>query len=268
MQVVDIAYLGVTGVVAELAGRVGEGSHYPPGGLLGRGCELDMVIEALAHLLFPIQTEHHREVGELGLGLGEGLAEDVVEAAHDLTRYLQVGQLVFAHGHSVRFVEHDVSGHQHGIAHKTIVNVVRLHLDLFLEGGDAKQPAQRRHHAEQGEKLGYLGHMGLDKEDAFVGIEPRRQPVEYHIAGIRFEHVGILQGGQGMDIHYAVDALVVLLKFDVVLDSPQIVTDVLLACRPGTGENAALFQKKPPENVPLSVTQNESGGKVKKSKEG
>jgi hypothetical protein len=71
-----------------------------------------------------------------------------------------------------------------------------------------------------------------------------------------------------MDIHYAVDALVVLLKFDVVLDSPQIVTDVLLACRPGTGENAALFQKKPPENVPLSVTQNESGGKVKKSKEG
>jgi hypothetical protein len=67
-----------------------------------------------------------------------------------------------------------------------------------------------------------------------------------------------------MDIHDAVDTIVVLLKLYVVLNSTKIVADVLFACGPGPGENATLFQKRPPENIPLSVTQIESEGKVKK----
>ena len=38
---------------------------------------------------------------------------------------------------------------------------------------------------------------------------------------------------------------------------------MLLACGPGSGEDATLFQLVPPENILLSVTQNESEGKVR-----
>jgi hypothetical protein len=66
--------------------------------------------------------------------------------------------------------------------------------------------------------------------------------------------VGILECGQGMDIYDAVDTIIVLLKFDVVLNSPQVVANVQLTCGPGPGEDATLFQRKPPENILLSVT--------------
>jgi hypothetical protein len=68
-----------------------------------------------------------------------------------------------------------------------------------------------------------------------------------------------------MDIHDAVDAIVVLLKLDIILDSSQVIADVLLACGPGAGEDTTLFQPSPPQNIQLSVTQNESEGKVRKA---
>jgi hypothetical protein len=75
--------------------------------------------------------------------------------------------------------------------------------------------------------------------------------------------VGVLEGGEGMDVDDAVDAIVVMLQLDIILDSPQVVADVLSASGSGAGEDAPLFQASPPLNVQLSVTQNESEGKVK-----
>jgi hypothetical protein len=50
---------------------------------------------------------------------------------------------------------------------------------------------------------------------------------------IFLEQVCILEGGEGMDIHDAINAIVVLLKLHIILDSPQVVAYVLLACGPG-----------------------------------
>jgi hypothetical protein len=111
----------------------------------------------------------------------------------------------------VRLVENDVGGHQHRVAHQPVVDVVGLFPDLILERGHPRQPREGSDHAEQRVELRHLGDVRLDEEDALLRIEAGREPVQHHLMGILPEQVGILQRRQGMDVHDAVDAVVVAL---------------------------------------------------------
>ena len=52
---------------------------------------------------------------------------------------------------------------------------------------------------------------------------------------------GVLQGGEGVNVDGAVDAVVVILEGDVVLDSAEIVAEVLPARGTGPGKYPAFF---------------------------
>ena len=116
-----------------------------------------------------------------------------MKTAHDLPCQLQMRQLVLPHRDGIRLIKHDVRSHEHGIADKAVVYVLRLMPRLLLEGGDPCQPAKGGDHAEQGIKLHHLGPVGLDKKYAPLRINPRRQPVERHLTNVSLEISGILQ---------------------------------------------------------------------------
>jgi hypothetical protein len=52
--------------------------------------------------------------------------------------------------------------------------------------------------------------------------------------------MGILQRGQCVNIHYAINAVIVLLEGNVILNGAEIITYVLSAGRSGAGENALI----------------------------
>ena len=52
---------------------------------------------------------------------------------------------------------------------------------------------------------------------------------------------GGLHGGQGVQVDDAVDAVVLILQRDIVLDGAQVVAQVLATGRPGAGKNASFF---------------------------
>ena len=63
----DVAHIRVAGVAAALAGRVGDHLHHARAGLLGGGGDLDIIVQALAHLVHAVDTHDLGELGELGL---------------------------------------------------------------------------------------------------------------------------------------------------------------------------------------------------------
>ena len=63
-----------------------------------------------------------------------------------------------------------------------------------------------------------------------------------------------------MDIHHAVDTFIVVLKLDVVLNSPKIVSDMLPARRPGSGKDTPLHFTLLPCRE--SLAQNEDRGQA------
>ena len=97
-----------------------------------------------------------------------------MKAPHYLSGQLKVGYLIFAHGHRIGLVEDDVGRHKYGIAHQSVVDVLRLHSSLLFEGGHANEPAVGGYHAEQGVENHYLWHVGLNEEDALLGIQASR----------------------------------------------------------------------------------------------
>jgi len=86
----------------------------------------------------------------------------------------------------------------------------------------------------------YFGDMGLNKEDASFRVKTSRQPVEDYFADVVLQFTGILHSGQGMDVNHTVDTVVLLLEGDIILYSPEVVTDVLSGSRADSGKNALL----------------------------
>jgi hypothetical protein len=89
-------------------------------------------------------------------------------------------------------------------------------------------------------KLHYLRDMGLDKKDAFLRVKPSRQPVEHHLIYIFLQATGIFQCGQSMDINDAIDAIILILKADPILQRSQVVPQVLPAGGTSPRKNATL----------------------------
>ena len=82
--------------------------------------------------------------------------------------------------------------------------------------------------------------MRLDKEDALLRVETGSQPVKYHFADVSLQFPGVFQRGQGMNINYALDTVIFVLQFYIVLYGSQVVSQVLPAGRAGAGKNTLL----------------------------
>ena len=171
-------------VRAKTAGGVGIGRLYFIDGLFFGHGYFNIIASLLAHLALTVQPDYKRIIGHLGLRLRKCIPKETVETAGNLARKLKVGQLVFADGHYRGFVKHNIRSHQHRIADKPVVDVLRLQLYLFLEGRHPQQPTQRGYHTEQGMQLHHLRHVGLHKKHAFFGLQAYCQPVENHFTDI------------------------------------------------------------------------------------
>ena len=231
VQAVDVANPGSSGVRKAMALWVGEGRRNPGACLLRCGRKLNVVVQALAHLVIAVQPNDHRIFSEPGLGFRECLTIKVVEATGNLAGNLQVRHLVLAHGHGVRLVQYDVGGHQHGVAHQTVAHrLLRLlHLPhLVLEGGHPHEPTEWGHHAQEGVQYHHLRYVGLDEDDALLRIDACGQPVEHHLMDVGPDLLcGLaLHVREGVDVHGGVDAVVLPLEGDPVLQGAQVVADV------------------------------------------
>ncbi len=69
-----------------------------------------------------------------------------------------------------------------------------------------------------------------------------RQPVQRHLVGVLAQVLGGFHGGQGVHIHDAVDAVVLFLQGDIILDCAQVIAQVLAPGGAGAGKNAAFFR--------------------------
>ncbi len=75
----------------------------------------------------------------------------------------------------------------------------------------------------------YLGDMGLNKDDAALRVDASGQPVQHHVLDVGPDLGAFFRGfngGQGVDVYGAVDAVVVLLEANPVLQRPQVVAKV------------------------------------------
>ena len=110
VQRVDIAHIRVAGIVTAQALRIGLHRHHALLGFLGGGGQLDMVIEAFAHLCYAVGADHLGNLGDLHLRLDEDIgAIAVVEGAHRLAANSRCGAWSNADGHHIGLVKEDVS---------------------------------------------------------------------------------------------------------------------------------------------------------------
>ena len=125
--------------------------------------------------------------GALDLGLEIRLATiDIVEAARDLARDLDVRDLVLADRHVLGPVHQDVRALQQRIAEKAVgaeVLVLEL-LDLVLVGRHALEPGDRRDHGKDQVQFRVLRHARLHEDRAGARIEAGRQPVDQDLVRV------------------------------------------------------------------------------------
>ena len=119
-------------------------------------------------------------------------AIEVVEAAGNFARHLDVRHLVFAHRNEAGAVDQDVSGLQQRVAEEAVGGEILLLelLDLVLVRRHAFEPTQRCAHRKQQEQLGVLGHTALDEQRGLRRIDAGSEPVDQHFPhGLR-DHLG------------------------------------------------------------------------------
>jgi hypothetical protein len=154
---------------------------------------------------------------------------------------LDVRRLVEAHRHNVGLVQNDVRRHQDGIADQPVVHIVRLQACLLFERRQVRELPQRRHHRQDGVQLGHFRERATGQNDRLIRPDAGRQEVEDHLAVFSLE-AGVVSRVVSVEIDHAVDAVVVGLQGDVVLDRPQVVAQVLPPRRARPGEDPAPFR--------------------------
>jgi len=194
-------------------------------------------LERPRRILAELLHDRARQLLEVGLA-----AVEVVEAARDLARDLDVRRLVDADRNVGRLVDQDVGRLQQRIAEEAVGREVLVleALDLVLVRRHALEPAERRSHREQREQLGVLGQPALDEERRLVGVEAGGEPVGDHLVDRSLDHLALLVvRRQRVPVGGEEEALVLVLQAHPVLERAVPVAEVHRPGRPHAGENAA-----------------------------
>src|SRR5271157_2307800 len=106
------------------ARRVGDHHHDARLSFLRRGGQLDLVVQALAHLLLTVNAEHFWDLGRFHAWFDQDIrVVAVVERADGFAGELKMRRLVDANRHQVGFIKGDVGRHEDRIADQGIVDV-------------------------------------------------------------------------------------------------------------------------------------------------
>jgi hypothetical protein len=79
-------------------------------------------------------------------------------------------------------------------------------------------------------KLLYLGDMRLDKEDALLWVNACGQPIKHHLMDIALKRLSAFKRSESMNIHYAVNTIIFILKGNAILNGSQVIPNMLFAC--------------------------------------
>ena len=148
--------------------------------------------------------------------------------------------LVCTHGHQISLIQQDVRCHQNGIGKQAGGDVVSVLLGLLLELGHAGELAELGIAAQDPAQLCVLGHMALDEQNALFGIQTAGQILCQLGQGTAAQVSRVLADGDGVHIHYAVDALVLVLQGYPVLDGAHVGAQSQVAAGLDAAENSLL----------------------------
>ena len=156
------------------------------------------------------------------MGQHEGIAVYAVEALGDIAGQLHMLALILAHRHQIRLVQQDVGGHQHRIGEQARRDVVGVLGGLGLELGHAAQLAELGVAAQDPAQLRVLGHVALDKHDVLLGIQAAGDILSQLVNAALAQRGGILPHGDGVHVHDAVQAVVLVLQIHPILDGAHV----------------------------------------------
>ena len=72
-----------------------------------------------------------------------------------------------------------------------------------------------------------MRNMRLNEDDTLLRVNAGGQPVEHHFINVFPKGLCVLQSGESMNVHDAIDAIIFILESNVVLYRSHIVTYVL-----------------------------------------
>ena len=108
---------------------------------------------------------------------------------------------------------------------------------LVLKLGHAAQFPEHGVAVEHPGQLRVLGHMGLDKDDALLRVQPTGDKLGIKFQGLPAQGRRVLADGDGVLIGDAIDGVIVLLQGNPVAQSPQVIAQGDLPTGLGGAEN-------------------------------
>ena len=184
------------------------------------------VLVGLAHLLGGVGQGHdlRAALGHDGLGDGEGVGVELVEAGGDIAAQLHVLLLVDADRHYVGLVEQDVGGHELGVGEKPRVDILRIFCTFILKLCHAGKLAVHRVAIEDPAELCMRGHVRLHEEGVLRLVEAASHIERESLVGSSAKLCGHLSYGYRVKVNYAVEGLVILGEMREILDRSEIVS--------------------------------------------
>ena len=235
-EAVDLEHGRALRLLRRLEGlAAGHDLHHRLLELLGGREERDRVALALAHLL-AVEPRHERALGDARLRHHErALAEEVVDPLRRVARQLEVLELVLAHGHDVRVVEHDVRGHEHGVVEDARVRRLAL-VERRLVGVAPLELPGGEHAGEGPGQLEDLGSVALAVHVDALGIEPAGQPGRRDVVGVLAHLRRVAHRRQRVVVGDEEEALVLLGELQRGTDGAEVVPHVHHAGRLHTSQ--------------------------------
>ena len=149
--------------------------------------------------------------------------------------------LVRADGNEVRLVQQDVRGHQDRIGEEAGVDVVRVLGGLVLELRHAVQFAHVGETVQDPGQFGMGADMALAVEDGLFRIDTAGQVQRCQLQAAAAEIRRILAHGDGVLVHDAVDAVILVLQGGEAAQRADIVAQGQDAAGLDSGKNYLFF---------------------------
>ena len=109
--------------------------------------DLDVVVEALAHLVNAVGPDNFRRSRGFHLRLDQDVCPvPVVERADDFARKFEMRRLIDSYRYEIGFEEKDIRAHEDRVPEQSVIDVLRMHPDFLLERRKIGQLPDRDDH--------------------------------------------------------------------------------------------------------------------------
>jgi len=145
--------------------------------------------------------------------------------------------LVLTHWDMCRLIEEYIRSHQCRISVKPHSRVVPVLARLLLKLGHAVEPSKARNTVENPSKLSVSRHSALIEYYVALGIDTCGHKPSRHFPRIGAQLTWILRRGNGMQIDYTINTVILVLKARPVSNCAKIIPQVQVA----SGLNAGKY---------------------------